>query len=1427
MNKRTFTLAVIVMVFMNIFSLINIFVKAHEEDTNNESAKLEIEQELEKVFMIDDDQLLIQQKIELKSKTAETINNINELYINVPEISQEIPENINILENGKCLEKDKYTYNVEDKKIIVNSNNESTIYGGGHINKKYQVIYEYNNIDIDKEENKLPKELKLGINVKVNINDKKNIIENNITVPLELKGEKISIREIEKQQIYKGYMEQGRETIYQQNYNVEISSNKDVNEIIIENINTNFITEEEEILANDFIYFRNTILNKREIFNILGDNGKLTIKDENDNIIQEITKETQAKENGEIEINYDNVRNIKIILTKPEKIGSLKIKNQKVISNNIELNLEKIYNTQYLKEEIKVNGNQFELENELLEPQTEFDFSMNKQNLSTVNNNDDVEMRITLKANKPEQKLFENPIIKITFPEQVQKIELKDNINILYTDELSIKNIEIEGRNIILELNGTQTKYQEEAIEGIDILIKANIILNKKAVTQKVPINIVCENKGETNTIQKEVEIISPREIITSNEISEYGIETIGDKEIEQLDLERNGKTKNIKIQSEIINNDENEIKDINILGDMPTNGKILLDEQIKENNLGVKVTSNIEVEGKDTQIYYTEKKFANEDIDNLENGWTTEITDINKISKYLIKIDSLEHAQGIKLAYNIEIPENLEFNQKAYQGYKVTYNTENNQTKNIARATYVELTTGQGPNLELEAIATVGENILDNNSKVNAGEKINYKVTIKNTGETDANNVEVIGKIPENTVYYSNTQNQEYDEQNKQVKIKIDNIKPGESKQVEYLVKTDSNIEEETKITGKIGLICGEIEKEINTVTCTVIPSEITVNLYALTNENSILIPGNIVGFQLEIENNTNTPKNDLQLEWNFSDIHKINMQYTINEEENIMDEVLPNEKKITLPEIKENSKLSIKLSLEIGKFEGTTTELSLMAKIKDKERLYYSETVKNFVYGNMNYDIKLSANNEGGYVKSGDNITYKIEIKNNNVLGYGIYIDDEIPKELTIQEIYVNGEKREVEDENAVSIDATLEAGQTIVIEIKTIVDYLEGQSEDIQIKNQAELTILNGEGILSNEVTHIIEKTNIFSPDENPTDNRYKISGNVWNDLNKDGILESSESGIEGVKIRAIDINNNKAAEQNGKEIIATSDANGFYILDGLKQGTYIIVFEYDSSQYYITTYKKQGIADNVTSKATSKELNINGKKGIYGVTDKIEINDLSIANINMGLIQAQKFDLKLDKYIEKVTVESNKSLKTYGYNNSQLAKVELHSKKEKNAKITVEYKIVISNIGEIDGYAKSIIDYIPEGWNLEEANGWNLQNGILTSEQLANEKIKVGEQKELTVKLVKNVNNDNWAGSYINTAEIGASYNELGISDINSVENNKKPGENDISSATVILSISTGKTITVITILLSSIFILGIGIILIKKKILNKK
>ena len=27
--------------------------------------------------------------------------------------------------------------------------------GGGYINKKYQVIYEYNNIDIDKEENKL------------------------------------------------------------------------------------------------------------------------------------------------------------------------------------------------------------------------------------------------------------------------------------------------------------------------------------------------------------------------------------------------------------------------------------------------------------------------------------------------------------------------------------------------------------------------------------------------------------------------------------------------------------------------------------------------------------------------------------------------------------------------------------------------------------------------------------------------------------------------------------------------------------------------------------------------------------------------------------------------------------------------------------------------------------------------------------------------------------------------------------------------------------------------------------------------------------------------------------------------------------------------------------------------------------------------
>ena len=65
---------------------------------------------------------------------------------------------------------------------------------------------------------------------------------------------------------------------------------------------------------------------------------------------------------------------------------------------------------------------------------------------------------------------------------------------------------------------------------------------------------------------------------------------------------------------------------------------------------------------------------------------------------------------------------------------------------------------------------------------------------------------------------------------------------------------------------------------------------------------------------------------------------------------------------------------------------------------------------------------------------------------------------------------------------------------------------------------------------------------------------------------------------------------------------------------------------------------------------------------------------------------------------------------------------------------------------SNVGELSGYAKTIVDYMPEGTIFNSALNGNQdwytgENGYLYSKALANSLIGVGETKELKLILMK--------------------------------------------------------------------------------------
>ena len=92
----------------------------------------------------------------------------------------------------------------------------------------------------------------------------------------------------------------------------------------------------------------------------------------------------------------------------------------------------------------------------------------------------------------------------------------------------------------------------------------------------------------------------------------------------------------------------------------------------------------------------------------------------------------------------------------------------------------------------------------------------------------------------------------------------------------------------------------------------------------------------------------------------------------------------------------------------------------------------------------------------------------------------------------------------------------------------------------------------------------------------------------------------------------------------------------------------------------------------------------------------------IKDNNLANINMGVCEVSIFDLKLEKYVTKIIVQNGKETDIYSYDNASLAKVEIDAKKIGNSIVTVEYAIKVTNNGELDGYVKSIVDYIPSGF-----------------------------------------------------------------------------------------------------------------------------
>ena len=139
------------------------------------------------------------------------------------------------------------------------------------------------------------------------------------------------------------------------------------------------------------------------------------------------------------------------------------------------------------------------------------------------------------------------------------------------------------------------------------------------------------------------------------------------------------------------------------------------------------------------------------------------ELQDASKVKKYLITVPKIDAGSSVKGTYETQIPEQLEYNQVAKQGYSVKYTNELSKSEGEIKATTIELETGVGPKAETRLVATMGGKELEENATVKNGEVIRYKIEVSNVGSEELKNVVVQGNVPEGTTLVEPQENYEY----------------------------------------------------------------------------------------------------------------------------------------------------------------------------------------------------------------------------------------------------------------------------------------------------------------------------------------------------------------------------------------------------------------------------------------------------------------------------------------------------------------------------------------------------------------------------------------------------------------------------------------------------------------------------------------
>ena len=554
---------------------------------------------------------------------------------------------------------------------------------------------------------------------------------------------------------------------------------------------------------------------------------------------------------------------------------------------------------------------------------------------------------------------------------------------------------------------------------------------------------------------------------------------------------------------------------------------------------------------------------------------------------------------------------------------------------------------------------------------------------------------------------------------------------------------------------------------------------------------------------------------------------------------------------RKITIQagDIKAEGKISGTIILKASKFEEGIyeKEIKLKTNVYEENGTVNSSEEKTVTIVKPHYTVDFAATNKNALINEGDEIEYylrinnvgKVSISNLNVKLY-------LPDEFVLNEAMYTMMGNEIPAKESLNGDIELilviPEGDSITLKVKVTVGKVK---ETTSTSVYAELSGTDMDTEITEIIYQTIEKTVEGTGDNGnsggnggsgnngnnntPTERTYKIAGTAWLDENENGIRENNEKTLSNIKVVAIDANTGEIAKDasTGESVVATTSSDGRYLLTNLKSGSYLVVFKYDTAIYKTTLYQTQEANELTNSDAIEKNITENGTEILAGVTNTLNVNSTQ-TNIDIGLVERVKFDLSLEKSVKQITVQNAKGVKSYNYDNSKFAKVEISSKEYKNSTVVIEYIIKITNEGNAAGYAKQIIDYKPSELTFNSdlnSNWYEGTDGNIYTAELEKTLIQPGETKEVKLILTKKMNDTN-SVMINNRAEIQDSIREQNLTDKESTTGNNAQGEDDIGLADIIITIQTGGPVFYSFITLISLIILAGGIYLIKIKTTKK-